>query len=96
MADIADLTAASLPGRADLVHGSPPCVGASLAGGRKGLGDEAWAFPRLVQDLRAEGRAPSMITIENVVAMLTSRNGADFDRTCTYFLPPPATSTARW
>ena len=82
VADIADLTAASLPGRADLAHASPPCVGASLAGKRKGLGDEAWDFLRLVQDLRAEGRAPRMITIENVVAMLTSRNEADFDRTC--------------
>ena len=58
IADIADLTTADLPGRADLAHGSPPCVGASLAGGRKGLGDEAWAFLRLMQGLRAEGRAP--------------------------------------
>ena len=82
VADIADLTAADLPGRADLAHGSPPCVGASLAGGRKGLGDEAWDFLRLMQDLRAEGRAPRMITIENVVDMLTSLGGADFDRTC--------------
>jgi DNA (cytosine-5)-methyltransferase 1 len=82
IADVAHLTTASLPGRADLVHGSPPCVGASLAGGRKGLGDEAWAFLRLMQGLRAEGRAPRMITIENVPDMLTSLGGADFDRTC--------------
>jgi DNA (cytosine-5)-methyltransferase 1 len=53
-----------------------------LAGGRKGLGDEAWAFLRLMQGLRAEGRAPRMITIENVPDMLTSLGGADFDRTC--------------
>ena len=82
MTDIGELTAADLPGRADLAHASPPCVGASLAGKRKGLGDEAWDFLRLMQDLRAEGRAPRMITIENVVDMLTSSRGADFERTC--------------
>ena len=66
-----------------------------LAGGRKGLGDEAWAFLGLMQGLRAEGRAPRMITIENVPDMLTSRRGADFDRTCEMSSPPPATFTAR-
>ena len=52
--DIANLTVANLLGQADLAWGSPPCVGASLAGGRKGLGPEAWAFLKLMQDLRAD------------------------------------------
>jgi DNA (cytosine-5)-methyltransferase 1 len=51
---------------ADLAWSSPPCVGASLAGGRKGLGPETWAFMGLLQGLCAEGRAPRMVVIENV------------------------------
>ena len=82
VADIANLTASDLPGTVDLAWGSPPCVGASLAGGRKGLGSEAWAFLDLVRDLRAEGRVPKLITIENVPATLTSLGGKDFDRIC--------------
>jgi DNA (cytosine-5)-methyltransferase 1 len=78
--DVASLTAALLSSTVDLCWASPPCVGASLAGGRKGLGPEAWAFLRLMQDLRAEGRAPRMIVIENVPAILTSLGGSDFDR----------------
>jgi DNA (cytosine-5)-methyltransferase 1 len=80
--DIVSLKTSDLPGAATLAWASPPCVGASLAGGRKGLGPEAWAFLQLVQDLRAEGRAPKLITIENVPATLTSLGGKDFDRIC--------------
>ena len=80
--DVARLTTADLPGRADLAWASPPCVGASLAGGRKGLGAEAWAFLTLMQNLRAEGRAPRLVVIENVPAMLTSLGGKDFDKVC--------------
>ena len=68
--DVARLTTADLPGRADLAWASSPCMGASLAGGRKGLGTEAWAFLTLMQNLRAEGRAPRLVVIENVPAML--------------------------
>jgi DNA (cytosine-5)-methyltransferase 1 len=42
--DVGALTPSDLPGVADLAWASPPCVGASLAGGGKGLGPEAWAF----------------------------------------------------
>ena len=80
--DVARLTTADLPGRADLAHASPPCVGASLAGGRKGLGPETWAFMRLMADLRAEGRGAKLIMIENVRDMLTSLGGEDFNRIC--------------
>jgi DNA-cytosine methyltransferase len=80
--DVAHLTIADLPGVADLVWASPPCVGASLAGRRKGLGPEAWAFLELMQRLCAEGRRPPLIAIENVPALLTSVDGTDFDRIC--------------
>jgi DNA (cytosine-5)-methyltransferase 1 len=80
--DTANLTASGLPGVADLCWASPPCVGASLAGGRKGLGPETWAFLDLVRDLRAKCRAPRMVGIENVPDALTSLGGKDFDRIC--------------
>lgn len=80
--DVGALTPSDLPGHPDLAWASPPCVGASLAGGRKGLGPEAWAFLKLMQDLRAEGRAPRLIVIENVVATLTSLDGKDFGKIC--------------
>lgn len=80
--DIASLTTADLPGAVDLVLAGPPCVGASHAGKRKGLGPEAWAFMKLMQGLRPEGRAPRMIVIENVPDLLTSLDGKDFDRIC--------------
>jgi DNA (cytosine-5)-methyltransferase 1 len=80
--DIASLTTVDLPGAVDLAHASPPCVGASLAGKRKGLGPEAWAFMTAMQGLRSEGRATPLIAIENVPDLLTSLDGRDFDRIC--------------
>ena len=86
VADIANISAADLPGRADLAHASPPCVGVSLAGGRKGLGPEAWTFMRLMQEKHVEGRAPRIIMVENVPDLLTSLDGEDFDRVCGAFI----------
>jgi DNA (cytosine-5)-methyltransferase 1 len=37
-----------------------------------------WPFWRLMRDLAAEGRAPKLIALENVVGALTSNHGADF------------------
>ena len=37
---------------------------------------------KLMQGLRAEGRAPRMIVIENVCGLLTSHGGKDFDAIC--------------
>jgi DNA (cytosine-5)-methyltransferase 1 len=82
VADVASLTTADLPGVIALALASPPCKGAGLAGKRKGLGPETWAFMGLMHGLRSEGREPKMIVIENVLAMLTSNGGRDFDRLC--------------
>ena len=55
--DVACLTAADLPGRADLGWGSFPCQELSLAGGRAGLEGERsatfWDYWRLMLALRA-------------------------------------------
>jgi DNA (cytosine-5)-methyltransferase 1 len=82
---VANLTTVNLPGSVDLAWSSPPCVGASLAGKRGGLGPETWIFTNLLRGLRAESRAPKMVAIENVPDMLTSSGGRDFDRICDMF-----------
>ena len=87
--DVACLTAADLPGRADLGWGSFPCQELSLAGGRAGLEGERsatfWDYWRLMMALRAEGRAPRLVVIENVCGLITGRGGKDFVTLCDAF-----------
>ena len=86
LGDIHKLTASDLPGCADLAWASFPCQDLSLAGNGKGLdGARSGAFfglAALVAGLRAEGRAPKMLALENVVGLLTSNGGADFTALC--------------
>ena len=82
VADIASLTSRDLPGRADLAWGSFPCQDLSLAGIQAGLAGNRsgtfFPFWRLIRSLGAEGRAPSLIALENVCGALTSHGGDDF------------------
>jgi len=84
--DVFGLTAADLPGRADLAWASSPCQDFSLAGARAGLkggrSSAFFGFWRLVEALNAEGRAPRLVAIENVTGLLTSHGGADFEALC--------------
>ena len=84
--DIHKLTTVDLPGRADLVWASFPCQDVSLAGAGKGLdGARSGAFfglAALIAGLRAEGRAPKMLALENVAGLLTSNGGGDFVALC--------------
>jgi DNA (cytosine-5)-methyltransferase 1 len=84
--DVWKLSAADLPGQADLAWASSPCQDFSLAGARAGLAggrsSAFFGFWKLVQDLNTEGRAPKTIVIENVVGLLTSHGGADFQALC--------------
>ena len=83
MCDVANLTTDDIPGRLDLCWASPPCQDVSLAGDRAGLrgvrSGAFWPFMELMQGLRAEGRAPRLIVIENVVGLLSSHGGRDFE-----------------
>jgi DNA (cytosine-5)-methyltransferase 1 len=88
-ADVRTLTAADVPGQADLAWASFPCQDLSLAGGGAGLkGDRSgtfWPFWDLMLALVGEGRAPSMIVLENVCGTLTSHEGKDFAAICSTF-----------
>jgi DNA (cytosine-5)-methyltransferase 1 len=85
-ADVWSLTAADLPGPADLAWASSPCQDFSLAGGRAGLSggrsSAFFGFWRLMEALDDAGRAARLIVVENVVGLLTSRGGADFAALC--------------
>jgi DNA (cytosine-5)-methyltransferase 1 len=80
--DIWGLSTADLPGRAALAWASFPCQDLSLAGARRGLAAPRsgafWGFHRLIEKLAHEGRAPSVLALENVTGLLTSHAGADF------------------
>lgn len=84
--DVARITTAQLPGQADLVWASFPCQDLSLAGAGAGLKGERsgtfWPFWALMKALRAEGRAPKIIALENVCGALTSHGGKDFRSIC--------------
>ncbi len=84
--DIAGLTAADLPGTADLMWGSFPCqdlslagVGAGLGGKRSGTFHDFWSLARALAD---DGRAPRIVAVENVCGALTSHGGRDFEVIC--------------
>ncbi|WP_020180624.1 DNA cytosine methyltransferase [Methylopila sp. M107] len=81
--DVHDVAPAMLPGRPDLVWGSFPCQDLSLAGSGKGFGGSRssafFGFMAVVTALRAEGRAPRILALENVCGALTARGGRDFE-----------------
>src|SRR4051794_1648716 len=78
--DVFALTAADLPGQADLAWASSPCQDFSLAGKRAGLAggrsSAFFGFWTLMQALDDAGRAPRTIVIENVSGLFTSHGGA--------------------
>ncbi len=82
VADVAGLTAAELPGHADLAWASFPCQDLSLAGngaGLQGLRSGTFIpFWKLITGLASENRAPKIVALENVVGTLTSHDGKDF------------------
>jgi len=87
--DVKQLTAADLPGCADLVWGSFPCQDLSLAGGGAGLRGERsgtfYPFWDIIRGLIADDRAPKLIALENVCGTLTSHGGKDFEAICQTF-----------
>lgn len=82
VADIHDLTTHDIPNTAALAWASFPCQDLSLAGRGHGLGAARsgtfWPFWLLMTSLEKEGRGLPIIVLENVVGLLTSNKGKDF------------------
>lgn len=80
--DVASVSVSELPARADLAWASFPCQDLSLAGSGAGLQGKRsgtfWSFWRLMTELAEEGRAPTIIVLENVCGALASHKGRDF------------------
>src|SRR6185437_2561635 len=83
VADVAALSTRDLPGSASLAWASFPCQDLSLAGngaGLKGVRSGTFTpFWDLIAQLRVEGRAPRVVTLENVTGAITSHSGKDFE-----------------
>lgn len=84
--DVRQVTIDDLPGVADLVWASFPCQDLSLAGGGAGLRGERsgtfYPFWDVMRALGDDGRAPTIIALENVCGTLTSHGGKDFEAIC--------------
>ena len=84
--DINDLRPDDLHEDADLAWASFPCQDLSLAGNGAGLAGERsgtfWAFWNLMAGLVAQGRAPRILVLENVIGALSSNGGGDFQEIC--------------
>lgn len=80
--DVAALSTADLPGKADLAWASFPCQDLSLAGSGAGLkGSRSgtfWPFWELMKSLGEEDREPNLVVLENVCGALSSHDGKDF------------------
>ncbi|EIG62885.1 DNA cytosine methyltransferase [Bradyrhizobium sp. WSM1253] len=86
--DIHKLEAEDLGKRADLAWASFPCQDLSTAGNGLGIGQSSgsnrtrsgtfWAFIDLMKDLKAKGRLPRIVVLENVVGLLTINGGEEF------------------
>jgi DNA (cytosine-5)-methyltransferase 1 len=87
--DIRHLEAKALPDHPDLVWGSFPCQDLSLAGNGAGLRGERsgtfYPFWGLIRGLIDDGRAPTLVAVENVCGALTSHCGKDFEAICATF-----------
>ncbi|MBP1294136.1 DNA cytosine methyltransferase [Bradyrhizobium elkanii] len=86
--DIHKVEAEDLGRRADLAWASFPCQDLSTAGNGLGLGQANggdrtrsgtfWAFIDLMKELKATGRLPRIVVLENVVGLLTINGGEEF------------------
>jgi DNA (cytosine-5)-methyltransferase 1 len=86
--DIHKVEAGELTCRADLAWASFPCQDLSAAGNGLGIGRARgaertrsgtfWAFIDLMKGLKACGRLPKIIVLENVVGLLTINGGDEF------------------
>jgi DNA (cytosine-5)-methyltransferase 1 len=81
-ADLASIHGTDLPPNPALAWASFPCQDLSLAGDRSGLAGQRsgtfYHFAARIQDLIQRGDPPSVLVIENVMGLLSSRGGQDY------------------
>lgn len=81
ISDISALSTKDLPGFPSLAWASFPCQDLSLAGNGAGLnGSRSGTFKpfwTLIEQLKAEGRSPRVVVLENVTGAITSHGGKD-------------------
>lgn len=72
--------------RAALATASFPCVDLSLAGHMRGLEGKhsgtLFGFVKVMRGLRERGLMPPVVMLENVVGLVSGRNGDEFRKTC--------------
>ncbi len=86
LADVRDISGSDLPD-IELATASFPCTDLSLAGGRRGLGEESaprgmeggssmfWEFARVLDEMGS--RRPDVVLLENVLGFASSHGGRD-------------------
>jgi DNA (cytosine-5)-methyltransferase 1 len=81
--DIKGISPNELPSNALMAWASFPCQDLSLAGNGKGLEASRsgcyWPFWKIMKDLSSAGSPVPILAIENVVGLLHSKKGADFE-----------------
>lgn len=90
--DVAEVCANDLVEFADLAWASFPCQDLSQAGTKAGIGGgdgaavtrsgAVWPFLNIIRGLAEEQRHPTILALENVVGLLSSKGGADFRAIC--------------
>lgn len=82
-ADVGELTSDVFKEHANLVWASFPCQDLSLAGARSGLAGKKssayWSFWKHIKALHDKGEDPDIVALENVVGLLHSHDGDDFN-----------------
>src|SRR5688572_7759491 len=82
-ADVGDLSEDMFKQHANLVWASFPCQDLSLAGVRSGLAGKKssayWSFWKHIKNLHDKGDDPDIVALENVVGLLHSHDGEDFN-----------------
>lgn len=91
--DVHHVGISDLPGKADLAWASFPCQDLSCAGNGLGIGlaegdldtrsGTFWPFARLLRGLKRADRKPKVVVLENVLGLLTTNGGADFQSVLT-------------
>jgi DNA (cytosine-5)-methyltransferase 1 len=84
--DVGDLKTKLVRKKTDLAWASFPCQDVSLAGYGQGLNGKRsgtfWSYWGFIEELITENKGPRIIALENVVGLLSSKNGFDFIRLC--------------